>query len=216
MSESQKIAPLATNFVVDHTVPAANRDEFLALEKSLEDAVREASGCLSVKLEEVPSDQPDELHYRTTMGFDSQDSLVAWVDSDRRHDLVHQARESFHYGYALKSRVRGFDAWFPPPKGPEAAPPAAWKMNLLVLTTLYPTVLALGPVLRPLTKNLDFPTSMLLGNLCSVSITGWILIPLANKLYGPWIHPPLSARAQVWGPLSAIAILGLAWLVNHM
>ena len=208
------LVPQGTTFVVEHNVPSASRDQFLALEKSLEDAVREASGCTSVKLEEVPPDKPDELHFRTTMTFDSQDSLVAWIDSDRRQELVHQAREQFQYGYALKSRVGSFDLWFPSPKNAQG-PPAAWKMNLLVLLTLYPTVLALRPVLNPITKDLDFATAMLVGNFCSVSITGWLLIPLANRWFSPWLHPPTSRRAQVMAPLVAVVTLLAVWWFNR-
>jgi antibiotic biosynthesis monooxygenase (ABM) superfamily enzyme len=201
---------MKTQFVVDHKVPAANRDEFLEFEKTIEQAVQESPGCLGVKLEEFPPDTPESLHFRTTMEFDSEDNMVAWIDSDRRQELVHQAREAFEYGYSLHSELKGFQAWFPPPR---FKPPPSWKMNLLVLVTLYPTVLALRPLLSPYTKGWDVASGMLLGNIVSVSITGWILIPLANKLWSKWMHGPHSAKVEALGTLSALAILAMTWLI---
>ena len=202
--------PTATSFIIEHHFPDDKREEFLKVEKSLDDAVRKASGCQSVSLEELPSERKGQLHYRTTMLFDSQDALLGWVASDLRQKLVHEARESFQYGYALSSHVGGFDSWFPAPE--EKKPPAAWKMNLLVLLTLYPTVLGLRPLLHPLTQGMDFATNMLVGNIASVSLTGWVLIPLANKLYGPWIH---SGKRPLLAPISAVLILGLVWFFNR-
>lgn len=209
------LVPLATTFIIEHTIPVDSRADFLALDKSLDEAVRKAPGFVSVELEEMPSARPGEINYRTTLTFESQDALVAWIDSDLRHDLITNARKTFQYGYALKSTVRSFDAWFPSPDTPADDRPETWKMNVLVLLTLYPTVLALGPLLRPLTKNQDFATAMLLGNMCSVAITGWFLIPIANKWYGTWLQPRCPVRTQILGSLSIVVILFLVWFFNR-
>lgn len=201
---------MKTQFVVDHRVPADKRDEFLEHERTLEQATKQAQGCLSVNLEEIPPETADSLHFRTTMVFDSEDNMVEWIDSDRRQELVKKLRESFEYGYSLHSELKGFQAWFPPPK---FTPPPSWKMNLLVLVTLYPTVLALRPLTGPYTKDWTLASAMLLGNILSVSITGWFLIPLANKLWSKWLHQDHSTLVEVAGTLAGLAILAVTWLI---
>lgn len=201
---------MKTRFVVDHKVPAEKRDEFLTIEQRLEQATKEAPGCLSVNLEEIPPEFAETLHFRTTMEFDSEDNMVHWIDSDRRQGLVREIRDAFDYGYSLHSELKGFQAWFPPPR---TTPPPSWKMNLLVLVTLYPTVLALRPLTAPFTKGWDVASGMLLGNFLSVSLTGWLLIPLANKLWRPWLHEDHSTGVEIVGTLVGLAILVGTWLL---
>ncbi len=198
----------ATSFVVEHRVPAASKTLFLEMEKLLEAAALKA-GCTECRLEELPGGRSNTLHFRTTMEFGSTDLLVAWVDSKARLDLLQTARQQFKYGYALKTSVHAFEGWFPV-EGRK--PPAAWKQCLLVLLTLYPTVLVTQVLLHPLTDGLHLATSMLIGNALTVSITGFLLIPLANRWFSPWLRAPVSPRARLLAPL-IVALLLLGFLL---
>ena len=70
-------------------------------------------------------------------------------------------------------------------QGTGAPPP--WKMALVVVLGLYPTVMLLtlfpGPYLRPL----GLAVSMLIGNALSVSILQWVVMPALNILSAPWL-----------------------------
>ncbi len=194
--------------MVEHRVPAASKALFLELEKALEAEALKA-GCQECRLEELPAQSAGVLQYRTIMEFGSTDQVVDWVDSKVRLDLVQKARQQFEYGYALKTSLHAFEGWFPV-EGRK--PPAAWKQSLLVLLTLYPTVMITNVPLHPLTRGLDPATSMLIGNIVTVSITGFLLIPLANRWFSPWLRAPVSARARVLAPL-VITLLLLASLL---
>jgi antibiotic biosynthesis monooxygenase (ABM) superfamily enzyme len=206
-------SPSGTSFIVEHSLPASGKDAFLALQRRLQDAARKLPGYRSSVLELVGSENDALLHYRSTLAFDSTDALLAWIDSDARRQLLQEGREQFDYNYALRSSVSGFEGWFPSSRGGETAP--SWKVNLLVLVTLYPTVLVLDHLLHPLVIHLDFSTAMLLGNICSVAVTGWILMPLVNRLYAPWLKPRCGGRVELLGMISALGTLAAVWAISR-
>jgi len=52
----------------------------------------------------------------------------------------------------------GFDQWFKVADG--APPPAAWKMNMLVLMNLYPVVFVFGVLARVLPIHEELPPTV--------------------------------------------------------
>jgi len=86
-----------------------------------------------------------------------------------------------------------------------------WKVNLLVLLVLYPTVEVLRVLLRSLP--LDGPSGLLLANVCSVALTGWWLVPWVSRLCRPWLEGTGSRRGQRLTLTAILASLGLLLLL---
>jgi antibiotic biosynthesis monooxygenase (ABM) superfamily enzyme len=66
-------------------------------------------------------------------------------------------------------------------------PPPAWKQALAVLFGLYPTLMVLS-LLNPLMRSLSFPARMLVGNILSVALLTWLVMPGTTRLLGFWLN----------------------------
>jgi antibiotic biosynthesis monooxygenase (ABM) superfamily enzyme len=126
--------------------------------------------------------------------YDSVADLNEWLESKDRQTLVKELDsivESMH-----AHRVTGLEGWFAINRGPgvDAVPPAAWKQALAVLLALYPTVMILGYLTNPLMASLSFPIQMLIGNLLSIIVLTWLVMPFVTRVLGFW----LAARADDW------------------
>lgn len=130
------------------------------------------------------------LLFQSELSFASPAHFMGWMDSQERRDLLNPA-EHGGYRYVGSSDWDGYARWL---SGAVSRQVPAWKVNLIVLLVLYPTVMVLGVVLRPLP--LDAPTGLLLGNLCSVALTGWLLVPWASRLLQPWLEGTATRRAR--------------------
>src|SRR6266851_74092 len=126
--------------------------------------------------------------------YDSVAHLNEWVESKDRQELLKQLDsivESMH-----SHRVTGLEGWFAINRGhdSDAPPPPSWKQALAVLVALYPTVMILGFLTNPLMQSLSLPVQMLIGNLLSIIVLTWVVMPFVTRVLGFW----LAARADDW------------------
>ena len=110
-------------------------------EQKVAAAQSKAAGLQGYRFEPaVPGVQED---FVAILRFDSEANLQAWLDSPQRRQLIDEAAPltaEFHTRMAQS----GFEQWFRDATPPGAPPPAAWKMNMIVLLTLYPVVFLWG------------------------------------------------------------------------
>lgn len=119
--------------------------------------------------------------------YDSVRDLSDWMDSKERKDLLEELDrivESMH-----AHRVTGLEGWFSVNRGPgeTIVPPPAWKQALAVLFALYPTVMVLS-YLTPLMQNLSLAVQMFIGNILSVALLTWLVMPLVSQFLGFWLN----------------------------
>jgi antibiotic biosynthesis monooxygenase (ABM) superfamily enzyme len=119
--------------------------------------------------------------------YDSVRDLSGWMDSKERQDLVAELAtivESMH-----SHRVTGLEGWFSVNRGPgeTIVPPPSWKQALAVLFALYPTVMVLT-YLNPLMTNLSFAVQMFIGNVLSVALLTWLVMPQVSRFLGFWLN----------------------------
>jgi antibiotic biosynthesis monooxygenase (ABM) superfamily enzyme len=103
------------------------------------------------------------------------------------------------------------------------ADPPVWKVNAVVLLTLYPvvvlTLLLLNPLLTKawtalsLPSGLAFGLTVFLGNVIGVAATGFWLVPWAARLLDGWLVSR-DHRAAATGTVAMIA--GYAGLIATM
>jgi hypothetical protein len=122
--------------------------------------------------------------------FDSPEHLQGWLVSDVRKLLVEDAARLWE-----EARIASFSGAFPGWFGAGAtgsgsvALPPDWKQAMIVLLVLYPTVMLLAHFLSPSLDSLPLAVSMFIGNLVSVALLTWLLMPLANRAFGFWLNP---------------------------
>ncbi len=80
----------------------------------------------------------------------------------------------------------------------------------MVLLALYPTVMLLTLFLSPWLAGLPTAGAMLIGNMVSVAILTWLLMPLVNRLFGFWLIPSPSRSGPVEALGTGVVILGYA------
>jgi antibiotic biosynthesis monooxygenase (ABM) superfamily enzyme len=90
-----------------------------------------------------------------------------------------------------------------------------WKVSLLVLLTLYPTVMLLTPLLHLSLKGVAYPVVMLISNSLCVAATSWILVPTLSRFYSDWLQGNLG-RLQRWLALASLIILFILLLNSFL
>ncbi|WP_223342645.1 hypothetical protein [Synechocystis sp. PCC 7339] len=99
--------------------------------------------------------------------------------------------------------TEGYSRWL---KQKLSQPSPVWKINLLVLLVLYPTVMGLNLLLHK-PDLIDFPTWMLFSNFCSVAITGWFAVPWVSGIYQRWLEGQGTKKEQSLALASIILAL---------
>jgi antibiotic biosynthesis monooxygenase (ABM) superfamily enzyme len=150
-----------------------------------------------------------EVDWTTILRFDSAANLDRWLKSDERAAMVKDSEELV--GGFLAQRVdTSFPGWTPndPATG---AQPSMWKTACLVLLTLFPVIMLELRFLNPHLKSLNPAVSTFIGNIISVGLTTWPLMPLAIVGFHAWLYPEGYPRWVAWGmPLALL----LAYLLE--
>ena len=162
--------------------------EYLKWERKVAAAQSKAPGLQGYRFEPaVPGVQEDHV---AILRFDSQANLDAWLNSAERKKLVEEAAPltaEFHTRMAQS----GFEQWFRDAAPPGGPPLAAWKMNMIVLLTLYPVVFLFGlwvqtPFLTG-RAGLPFATALFIGNVFSVISLNY-LVPWTSTCFAWWLR----------------------------
>jgi hypothetical protein len=120
--------------------------------------------------------------------------------------------------FRLKTLPSGFGAWF---TGLDAEPKdgltPGWKMVMIVVLGLYPTVVLLTYTLGKLTDPFGFALSMLIGNACSVSILQWLVMPFLTRKFDPWLkaNAPSQRAKSVAGVVLILALYAVLATLTH-
>jgi hypothetical protein len=205
------VLPAPVSAVISTRIKLGQEDAYRAWERRIAAAQSRAPGFQGYRFEPpIPGVQDDWL---AIVRFDSEANLQAWLDSPERHKLLEEAEEFTQEFHARIVRT-GFDQWFKAPDG--APPPAAWKMNMLVLLMLYPVVFLFGAwVQTPLLMGkagLPFWLALFVGNVVGVLLLNW-LVPAVSRGFGWWLAPARGAggRTSFAGAMLVLVLYGL-WL----
>ena len=172
--------------VISTRVKPGREAEYLTWERKVAAAQSKARGLQGYRFEPaVPGVQEDHV---AILRFDSQANLDAWLDSAERKKLVEEAAPltvEFH----TRTAQSGFEQWFRDAAPPGGPPLAAWKMDMIVLLTLYPVVFLWSQyVAFPYLGNVPFALALFVGNVFSVGLTGFMVPWVANRV-GWWLTP---------------------------
>lgn len=127
--------------------------------------------------------------YTVIIRFDTAAHLRQWMESPTRSGLIDKARPLLMTGddFFVSS---GLDFWFTP-AGARARVPVRWKQYLLTWSAIYPLVLGVSWLERPLLQALGAPDNPLLTTL---AVTGtvvflmvYVVMPRYTKLVKRWL-----------------------------
>ena len=138
--------------------------------------------------------------------------MQTWLDSPERKKLLEES-EAFTDECHTRIVRTGFDQWF---EVPGAAPPAAWKQNMVVLMVLYPLVFLLNEWLqKPILVgifHLPYWLFLFINNAASVVLLSLIL-PWVSRQLGWWLSPAEhDGKRDLAGVALVIGIYAL-WLI---
>lgn len=192
------------SYVIEHEVSAEKEAEFKQWQHRITQAASEFDGYLGTTV--CPPIEHDNKWY-IIVQFDSPDSLIRWLESDTRHNLVEIGKQVF-----LSSKIThfktGLEHWF---VKQEANPPT-WKQILATLLGLYPTVMLLSLMQSSLqwTNSWAFADVMLLSNFLSCCLLTWLVMPFVAWLLKAWLQPKNSRNpTQINWIGGALVLTGL-------
>jgi antibiotic biosynthesis monooxygenase (ABM) superfamily enzyme len=205
--------PEMVTIVVSHPVGPADQKEFLAWQGRVTDAERQFPGFRGAELfRPVPGVQDE---WTALYRYDSDEHASAWLESEERRQLLREG-ERFRE-FRLQRISSPFGSWFAPPDGDEEpAGPPNWKTALSVLVGLYPTVVLLTLAISEIWPRGPLWATLLIGNVCSVSLLTWVVMPVVTRALGFWLGPGRQAgraRLDVAGAAVSVAFLTIAALV---
>jgi antibiotic biosynthesis monooxygenase (ABM) superfamily enzyme len=119
--------------------------------------------------------------------FDSRSNLVGWMESSERRAALAEL-ETLTVGELTTTVVGGFAGWFPSAEG--AGPTPKWKQAFVVLVALYPTVILTTQLGRWLWPDLNTYVAIFVGNVISIAILTWILMPALTHRLRSWLRNP--------------------------
>jgi antibiotic biosynthesis monooxygenase (ABM) superfamily enzyme len=201
----------------------------LVVEPHLGDAVQTAQadfmqaasgfpGHIQSIIRQLPCEQAGKITFGAIHSFDTANHLVRWLESDERKALMTAFdatfRDSFQVDYP--NELGGFTAWFPQSQAsqPSESSLLKWKMNLIVLATLYPLTLGLVHIIPRWIPGASKPTVQLVTATIAVMAMGFWLVPLMGKLLNRWLRAE-GVAAHIIGCLCLVAFLYAVWHLAH-
>jgi uncharacterized protein len=204
--------------VVSHRVDPADEEEFRRWQQRITEAERTFPGFQGAELfRPVPGVQPA---WTALYRYDSDEHADAWLESDVRRRLLAEGRR--FQDFELRRISSPFGSWFAQPGEEDAgASPANWKTALSVLVGLYPTVVLLTLAISEIWPKASLWQSLLVGNIASVSLLTWVVMPIVTRALRFWLVPGrggFTMRTDLIGTVASIGFLTLAalifWLVT--
>lgn len=202
--------------VVTHRVTAETETAFLAWQERITQVEQSFPGFRgSELLPPVPGVQ-QEWAILTT--FDTAPHLDAWLESPERKALLADGKA--FSDFQVRRIASPYGSWFGRRRGAAPVDTPDWKSALSVLVGLYPTVVLLTLALGKIWPDAPLWASLLVGNILSVSVLTWVVMPNVTRFLAFWLEPGANAsrRNDVIGAVVSVAFVTLAaiafWLVT--
>ena len=196
--------------VIVQRFPAEGADLFMHWMRGITAAVAVFPGYQTT---EIYPPAAGEEQWVVILHFDEPEHLQVWLDSPKRADWVAKLPREVR-DFRIRTMPTGFGAWFAGLTEGGAAV-AHWKSFLAVLLALYPIVMVLILVLSPHTARFGTAAQTLIGNIVSVGLLEWILMPVVTRGLARWLRAEgadgrvasLAGLAMILITLGAMALV---------
>jgi uncharacterized protein len=197
--------------VIVHRVAPGSEEVFLDWQRGITGAAEGFTGYQATEVYPPAADRPQE--WVIVIHFDDAKSLQDWLDSPQRAEWTTKLPRDIRE-FRLRTLPSGFAAWFAGlAEDGENLP--HWKVFLMVLFGLYPTVMVLTLYLSPHTQRFGLAAALLIGNVASCAFLEWLGSPVIRLVIGPWLRAKgkegrvrnLVGTVLIVGSLAAMAVL---------
>ena len=124
--------------------------------------------------------------YTIIIRFDTRAHLQEWMESPTRARLIEKVQPLFVTGddFFISS---GLDFWFTP-EGAKAKVPVRWKQYVVTWSAIYPLVLGVPLVIKPLLRFLHVPDNHYLITLAVTGTVVFLMVYLVMPRYTKFIQ----------------------------
>jgi antibiotic biosynthesis monooxygenase (ABM) superfamily enzyme len=204
--------PPANVGVFLHSVAPGKEAEFTAAQSELTVVSSGFPGYEGTAL--FPADSSGQ--WMSVLRFRRPGQLTAWIRSRERQEALPRLRGELTRDFAELPRSAPFGSTVRVADGQTKITPA-WKSAMLVVLCLYPTVMLLSESLAPALSHLGVkqPPAIFVGNVVSVILLQWVLVPAASRPFRRWLDPidGASARISLSGAAMVVAAYAALLLV---
>ena len=193
--------------VIVQRFPAEGADLFMHWMRGITD---EATAFPGYQTTEIYPPAAGEEQWVVILHFDEEEHLQAWLDSPKRAEWVAKLPREIR-DFRIRTMPTGFGAWFAGLTEGGAVIPH-WKSFLAVLVALYPMVMLLIYFVSPHTARFGTSVQTLIGNVISVGLLEWLLMPVVTRALAPWLKAGgrdgrVVSLAGLAGIVAALAVM---------
>lgn len=202
--------PPANAGVFLHRVAPGKDSEFVAAQSDLTQRSSGFAGYEGTAL--FSADKAGQ--WMSVVRFRTGGQLAGWIRSHEREQALPRLRGGLTGDFAEVSRSAPFGSTVRIADGQPKITPG-WKSAMLVVLCLYPTVMVITKFLAPELGRLGFAQSpsMFVGNVISVSLLQWVLVPTVSRPFRRWLDPIDGASARISLGGAAVVVLGYSLLL---
>src|SRR5690349_21995777 len=129
--------------------------------------------------------------YTCVLRFCSTEAMQNWLDSPQRQALVDEAAPMLADGD--QTEVNPLNEFWFSPQTEAGTPPPRWKQSVVTLLVILPHTLLVplvwGPLLRLNALLSNYVVATFLITLTIVLSVVYIFMPMATRLFAPWLSP---------------------------
>ncbi|MEU6083497.1 antibiotic biosynthesis monooxygenase [Streptomyces sp. NPDC047108] len=192
--------------VISHEVPPRHEEDFERWQDKVLKAQQSFPGFKGSEMFRPVAGVQE--NWVVAFRYDTREHLDDWLNSGARKRLLDEGADYFR-SYDVRKVGSAFSGWFRFEEGAEKGIPPNWKQAMTVVLALYPTVMVLNLTVGFELNDLGVPAwfGLFIGNICSVAILTWVLMPLVTRLFDRWLAPRgrPGIRVHVLGALVVVA-----------
>ena len=140
----------------------------------------------------------DSLHpeFVIVVRFDNYEHLKAFLRSKEREDYIKQS-DNLTVGDMNIQEQNGFESWFSlPDHSVNSIPPAKYKMAILTILVLYPSLLVVSTFISGLLHSAPRPIIILVTLLVLVPMMTYFIMPWITRIFRFWLYPQHTSTQQ--------------------
>jgi hypothetical protein len=202
MSESLRLDPTSpgadevVTLIIKHRIKKGFEAPYEAWLRNIVKVASQSDGHLGVDV--VRGKHGGLQLFTCVLRFCSTEAMQRWLDSPQRQALVDEAVPMLADGDQIEvNPVNEF--WFSP-LADAASPPPRWKQAVVTLLVILPHTLLVpllwGPLLQLNTFLSSYVVATFLITLTIVLSVVYVFMPLATRLFAPWLEAGQSHSSQ--------------------
>lgn len=190
----------SVTWVVTYHVRGDRVAQFEGWLRGIAEEVKPFPGWRGVTVLRPSAESGPSSDYVLVVRFDSYDDLFRWEKSTERERWLRLV-QPLVTAVPTTTSASGLETWFQLAGQTVTVPPPKWKMAILVLTAIYPLVVAVTLVLGaiagerpyvgvPVTFGAEYMARTLLTAVTLVILMTWVAMPGLSRLARRWLYPP--------------------------